>query len=183
MSASTASRELTMLRAAIRAYHAEKTLDVVPIVTLPAAAAPRTRSEAAAFLRAARRHPERPARTALIALAPDRCGRAAQRRAGSDRIRGPLQRRTSGQSAQAVGAGTHKSRTRQRGRAARPAPHRGDMDDAGGADPLGSRGLPGQCGADGFPTSCSIAGWGFADLPPRRRAGFAASARSIQAGA
>lgn len=66
----TARRELGVLRAAINAYHAENALDAVPIVTLPPAAPPRdrwlTRGEAAAFLRAARMHPERPARNALI---------------------------------------------------------------------------------------------------------------------
>lgn len=66
----TARRELTVLRAAINAYHAEHTLESVPVVTLPPPSAPRdralTRSEAAALIRAARRHPEKPARTALI---------------------------------------------------------------------------------------------------------------------
>ena len=70
ISGETARRELTVLRAAINAYHAEHTLDAVPVVTLPEASPPRerwlTRAEAAAFLRAARRHPERPARRAII---------------------------------------------------------------------------------------------------------------------
>ena len=70
VSIETARRELTTLRAAINAYHAENVLDAVPVVTLPEASAPRdrwlSRGEVAAMLRAARRHPERPARTALV---------------------------------------------------------------------------------------------------------------------
>lgn len=70
VSTETVRRELTMLRAAINAYHAEHVLDAVPVVTLPEASPPRdrwlTRAEVAAMLRAARQHPERPARTALI---------------------------------------------------------------------------------------------------------------------
>ncbi len=70
VSTETARRELTVLRAAINAYHAEHALKAVPVVTLPPASAPRdralTRAEAAALIRAARAHPERPARTALI---------------------------------------------------------------------------------------------------------------------
>lgn len=68
-SASTARRELGVLQAAINAYHAEHNLNAVPIVSLPDASPPRerwlTRAEAAGFLRAARKHPEKPARTAL----------------------------------------------------------------------------------------------------------------------
>lgn len=70
VSSSTARRELGVLAAAIAAYHAEHVLDAVPVVTLPPPAPARerwlTREEAARFLLAARRHPERPARTALI---------------------------------------------------------------------------------------------------------------------
>lgn len=69
-SPSTARRELGVLQAAIAAYHAEYTLDAVPVVSLPEPAAPRERwlfrSEAARFLWSARHHPERPARKALI---------------------------------------------------------------------------------------------------------------------
>lgn len=69
VSVETVRRELTVLRAAIRAYHAEHTLDAVPVVTLPEASAPRdrwlTRAEAARMLRAARSHPQRATRTAL----------------------------------------------------------------------------------------------------------------------
>jgi len=70
VSVETVRRELAVLRAAINAYHAEHMLDAVPVVTLPEASPPRdrwlTRSEVAAMLLAARRHPERPARTALV---------------------------------------------------------------------------------------------------------------------
>ncbi|MFD2248876.1 integrase [Pseudochelatococcus lubricantis] len=70
VSAETARRELTVLRAAINAYHAENVLDAVPVVTLPEPSPPRhrwlTRAEVAGLLKAARSHPERPARTALI---------------------------------------------------------------------------------------------------------------------
>jgi integrase len=70
ISAETARRELTVLRAAINAYHAETPLDAVPVVTLPEAAPPRarwlTRAEAARFLRTARKHPDKAARRALI---------------------------------------------------------------------------------------------------------------------
>lgn len=70
VSAETARRELGVLRAAINAYHAEHNLEAVPVVTMPPASEPRprwlTRGEAAAMLRAARRHPERPARQATI---------------------------------------------------------------------------------------------------------------------
>lgn len=70
VSVETARRELTVLRAAVNAYHAENTLDAVPVVTLPEAAPPRerwlTRAEAAAHLRAARRHPDRAAGRALV---------------------------------------------------------------------------------------------------------------------
>lgn len=62
VSESTARHELTVLRAAIRHWHAEHgPLPAVPVVTLPAAPPPRerylTRKEAAAMIRAARRSP------------------------------------------------------------------------------------------------------------------------------
>lgn len=54
----TARRELTVLRAAINAYHKETPLDALPVVVLPEASAPRTRwltrQEAVAMLRASR---------------------------------------------------------------------------------------------------------------------------------
>lgn len=57
VTASTARRELEVLRAAINLYHAEFTLDAVPKVTMPEKAQPRerwmTRSEAARLLAAA----------------------------------------------------------------------------------------------------------------------------------
>jgi integrase len=69
VSSDTARRELGVLRAAINAYHAEHQLDALPIVGLPEAAPSRdrwlTRDEAAKFLRALGKHPEKPARTAL----------------------------------------------------------------------------------------------------------------------
>ena len=56
----TVRRELETLRAAINHYHAEHTLDAVPVVTLPAKPPPRerwlTRSEVARLLWATRRH-------------------------------------------------------------------------------------------------------------------------------
>lgn len=70
VSMETVRRELTVLRAAINAYHAENMLDAVPTVTLPPAAPPRsrwlTRGEVAAFIRAARSHPDKDASRALI---------------------------------------------------------------------------------------------------------------------
>lgn len=70
VSTETVRRELATLRAAINAYHAENMLDAVPVVTLPEASSPRdrwlTRSEVARMIRAARSHPERPARIAII---------------------------------------------------------------------------------------------------------------------
>ncbi len=70
VSAGTVARELTVLQAAINAYHAEYVLDAVPIVTMPETPAPRdrwlTRKEVARFLRATRHHPDKAARTALI---------------------------------------------------------------------------------------------------------------------
>jgi integrase len=70
VSKETARRELGVLRAAIRAYHAEFMLDAVPVVTLPEAAAPRsrwlTRGEVAVMLRACRRLPDKSARAAMI---------------------------------------------------------------------------------------------------------------------
>ena len=72
ISIETARRELGVLRAAIRAYHAEHGFDAVPVVTLPPAAPPRdrwlTRDEIAAFLHAARRHPDREAGRAIVRL-------------------------------------------------------------------------------------------------------------------
>lgn len=69
ISATTARRELGVLQAAILAYHAENNLDAVPVVTLPPMGQPRdrwlTRDEAAALLRAIRRHPQRQARITL----------------------------------------------------------------------------------------------------------------------
>lgn len=70
ISAGTVARELTVLRAAVRAYHAEHPLDAMPVVTLPETAPGRdrwlSRAEAAALLRSARRHPDRHARKALV---------------------------------------------------------------------------------------------------------------------
>lgn len=58
VSRETARRELTVLRAAINAYHAETPLDALPVVTLPQQSPPRsrwlTRAEVARLLRAAR---------------------------------------------------------------------------------------------------------------------------------
>jgi len=58
----SARRELEVLQAAIRLYHKEFTLDVVPVVTLPEKASPRedwlTRDQAARLLYAAWRRPE-----------------------------------------------------------------------------------------------------------------------------
>ncbi len=69
ISSETVRRELTVLRAAVNAYHAEFGLHAVPIVSLPEASPGRerflTRSEAAAFLRAVRHHPDQRARLAL----------------------------------------------------------------------------------------------------------------------
>jgi len=66
----TARRELTVLRAAINAYHAETPLDALPVVTLPPASLPRqrwlTRDEVAAFLSAARKFEDKDAARALI---------------------------------------------------------------------------------------------------------------------
>lgn len=69
VSQSTARRELVVLQAAINAYHAEHSLEAVPVVSLPDESLARDRwlmrSEAAAFLRAARKHPHGPVRRAL----------------------------------------------------------------------------------------------------------------------
>ncbi len=58
-SAETARRELTVLRAAINAYHAETPLDALPVVTLPESSGARPdwlrRDQVAALLRAVRR--------------------------------------------------------------------------------------------------------------------------------
>lgn len=58
VSAETARRELTVLRAAINAYHAETPLDALPVVTLPKSSEARPdwlrRDEVARMLRAAR---------------------------------------------------------------------------------------------------------------------------------
>lgn len=70
VSPETARRELTVLRAALNAFHAENPLDALPVVTLPPASVPRvrwlTRSEAAALLWAARSNPDRKAGRALV---------------------------------------------------------------------------------------------------------------------
>lgn len=70
ISPETARRELGVLRAAVNAYHKEYALNAVPVVTLPEASSPRdrwlTRQEAALFLKAARRHPDKAAARALI---------------------------------------------------------------------------------------------------------------------
>ncbi|MCF6200143.1 MAG: site-specific integrase [Hyphomicrobiaceae bacterium] len=61
VSSQTARRDLEVLRAAIKYYHSEYTLDSVPVVTLPAKSPPRdrwlTRDELAALLYAAWRNP------------------------------------------------------------------------------------------------------------------------------
>lgn len=66
----TARRELTVLRAAINAYHAETPLDALPVVTMPPPSQARdrwlTRDEVADFLRAARRFEDKDAARALI---------------------------------------------------------------------------------------------------------------------
>lgn len=69
VSQETARRELTVLRAAINAYHAETPLDALPVVTLPEAAPPKTRwlsrKEAARLLRAAWRLEDKDSARAL----------------------------------------------------------------------------------------------------------------------
>lgn len=70
VSTETARRELTVLRAAINAYHAEHMLNSVPVVTLPEASPPRerwlTRNEAASLIAAARKNPDVRARDSLV---------------------------------------------------------------------------------------------------------------------
>ncbi|WAJ27593.1 tyrosine-type recombinase/integrase [Antarcticirhabdus aurantiaca] len=70
VSEETARRELTVLRAAINAYHEETPLDALPIVTLPPASPPRTRwltrDEAARLLKAARRLEDKDSSRALV---------------------------------------------------------------------------------------------------------------------
>jgi integrase len=72
VSQETARRELSVLRAALRSYHAEYTLSALPIVTLPQAAEARTRwltrGEAAALLRGARTVTPKAARAALCRM-------------------------------------------------------------------------------------------------------------------
>jgi hypothetical protein len=66
----TVRRELQVLSAALGAWHADFPLPALPVVTLPPKPAGRsrwlTRAEAARFLRAARQHPDRAARKAII---------------------------------------------------------------------------------------------------------------------
>lgn len=68
----TARRELTVLRAAINAYHAETPLDALPVVTLPEASSARPdwlrRDQVAALLRAARKVEDKDAARALVRL-------------------------------------------------------------------------------------------------------------------
>lgn len=72
VSAETARRELTVLRAAINAYHAEHPLDALPVVTLPEASESRPhwlrRDEVARLIRGARKMEDRHAARALIRL-------------------------------------------------------------------------------------------------------------------
>lgn len=72
VSQETARRELTVLRAAINAYHAETPLDALPVVTLPEASAARPdwlrREQVAALLRAARAMDDKEAARALTRL-------------------------------------------------------------------------------------------------------------------
>lgn len=69
VSQETARRELTVLRAAINAYHAETPLDALPVVTLPKASQSRPdwlrRDEAARLLRATRHMDDKDAARAL----------------------------------------------------------------------------------------------------------------------
>jgi integrase len=69
VSKETARRELTVLRAAINAYHAETPLDALPVVTLPESSPPRPhwlrRDDVARLLRAARGLEDRDAGAAL----------------------------------------------------------------------------------------------------------------------
>ena len=66
----TVRRELTVLRAAINAYHAETPLDALPVVTLPKASDARPhwlrRDEVARMLRAARKMEDKDSARALI---------------------------------------------------------------------------------------------------------------------
>lgn len=68
----TARRELTVLRAAINAYHAETPLDALPVVTLPEASDARKnwlrREQAARLIRAARAMEDKDAGRALVRL-------------------------------------------------------------------------------------------------------------------
>lgn len=70
VSAETARRELTVLRAAINAYHAETPLDALPVVTLPKSSEARPhwlrRAEVARLLRAARKLEDKDSARALI---------------------------------------------------------------------------------------------------------------------
>ncbi|WP_411033797.1 tyrosine-type recombinase/integrase [Shinella sp. BYT-45] len=69
VSAETARRELTVLRAAINAYHAETPLDALPVVTLPQASEARPdwlrRDQVAKLLRATRKFDDKDAARAL----------------------------------------------------------------------------------------------------------------------
>lgn len=69
VSAETARRELTVLRAAINAYHSETPLDALPVVTLPKASDARPdwlrRDQVAALLRATRSFEDKEAARAL----------------------------------------------------------------------------------------------------------------------
>lgn len=69
VSAETARRELTVLRAAINAYHAENPLDALPVVTLPKASDARPhwlrRDQVARMLRAARKMEDKDSARAL----------------------------------------------------------------------------------------------------------------------
>ncbi len=68
----TARRELTVLRAAINAYHAETPLDALPVVTLPESSDARPdwlrRDQAARLLRSARNMEDQDAGRALVRL-------------------------------------------------------------------------------------------------------------------
>lgn len=71
-SAETARRELTVLRAAINAYHAETPLDALPVVTLPEASDARQawlkREEVARMIRSARAMDDKDAARAIVRL-------------------------------------------------------------------------------------------------------------------
>lgn len=70
ISIETIRRELSVLSAAVRAWHADFPLAAVPVVSLPPKPPPRsrwlTRDEVARLLRAARAHPDRAAGRAIV---------------------------------------------------------------------------------------------------------------------